>query len=157
MAGTLCFLHAHDRAFTPHNGRIAVLRSICSPVSWQGVVQEKRKQLRSEGTSLIAANQVLPARHTMRLRQADGVHELVIEATAPIFCVAVTSSMPATFLESSGSAAILTVCQVQPDATHASLATYRCARAVLSCPTPVLYHPDILRLDWHVLQVNRTL
>lgn len=88
-------------------------------------MQEKRTKLSAASASMVATSQVLPIKHTLQLGAKDCVHELIIEATVPIFCVALLASTKVTFMESRGSVAILTSREVQQGSSTHSLATYR--------------------------------
>lgn len=103
-------------------------------------MQDKRKQLLQKSSAMVAPNQVLPMKHSLRLNTVTAEHELTIEATAPIFCVAVMSTAKVEFLESIGSVAILTTSESVPGSAAQSLATYRWA------PTPLAW-PSLLRLS----------
>lgn len=89
-------------------------------------MQAKRAKLMAKSAAMVAQSQLLPLKHHLRLDQARAVYELVLEATVPIFCVAVLATVDVTFLEAPNSAAILSVCDGPPGASAMKLATYRC-------------------------------
>ena len=92
-------------------------------------LQDKRKQLKGKaGKAAQVPVEVLPVKHSVRTRPAEGILELSIESTTPIFCIAVASTVKVQFLEAPGSVAILTCTPTEPGAEDESLATYRCAR-----------------------------
>ena len=94
-------------------------------------MQEKRRSFRSQSAAMIAPASVLPVKHTLRLNHKQAVYELTVEATAPMFCLAVAADAHVTFLESAGSVAILTTSKASEGSAYKSLATYRCAHAQL--------------------------
>lgn len=76
--------------------------------------------------SLVATNQLLPLKHSFQLNEKQNMFHLSLEATVPIFCVAVMSTVRAEFLELQGSVAILTVSEPPTNSTVRNMATYRC-------------------------------
>jgi hypothetical protein len=105
------------------------LRTLDCRSTWNAaLLQEKRQLLLAKSAAMVAPNLVLPMKHELRLNAITAEHELTIEATAPIFCVAVMSTAKATFLEAVGTVAILTQSAAPQWSTAQSLATYRCGQ-----------------------------
>lgn len=90
------------------------------------VVQAKRKQLLKRSQSMVSSNQLLPLKHSFQFNEQQDSFALSLEATVPIFCVAVLATVDVEFLELQGSVAILTVSNTLPGSTARSMATYRC-------------------------------
>lgn len=102
-------------------------------------VQAKRKQMHNRSQSFVSTNQLLPLKHSFQLDERQGVFSLSLEATVPIFCVAVVATVDAEFLEAQGSVAILTVTAPPPCSAARCLATYRCGLPPLRRIFVILY------------------
>ena len=100
-------------------------------LSARRAVQAKRKQMFQRSASFVSSNRLLPLKHSFQFDAQRGVFCLALEATVPIFCVAVVATVHAEFLELQGSVAILTVSDPSPNSTARCLATYRRAPPVL--------------------------
>jgi hypothetical protein len=88
-------------------------------------VQAKRNLLHQRSAAMVASAQLLPLKHSFQFDARQGMYNLALESTVPIFCVAVLATVDVEFLKLQGSVAILNVSKPLPGCSARSLATYR--------------------------------
>ena len=89
-------------------------------------MQEAKARFAAKSEGMVSQRQVQTMKHSLELNLREATYELKIEATVPIHCVCVQSTVELQLLDSQNSVYILTVSATIPDSGFATLATYRC-------------------------------